>query len=107
MGNHNYKFTEEFKRDAVAYYHAHRSEVSQAQVAKNLGVSLSAYHRWVHSPAYSGGNAEAVTTSEPGPGDLEAENLRLKKENDRLKEEREILKKAAAFFANEEMAQRK
>jgi len=101
------RFTDEFKRDAVAYYRAHKGEIPMTQVAANLGVSLSAFGRWVGSPAWGGGNADAVVANEPGPGDLEAENRRLRKENARLKEEREILKKAAAFFANEESGQRK
>ena len=106
MGNPS-KFTKEFKKDAVAYYQAHKSEITLVQAAKNLGVSLSALGRWVKNSGFGGGDAAAVAPNVKGAGDLEVENRRLKAENARLKEEREILKKAAAFFANEEAGQRK
>jgi len=106
MGNPS-KFTKEFKKDAVAYYQAHKREITLVQAAKNLGVSLSALGRWIKNSDLSGGDAAVVTPKVKGVGDLEAENRRLKTENARLKEEREILKKAAAFFANEEAGQRK
>jgi len=102
-----YKFTDEFRKNAVAYFFAHKGELTQVQMALNLGVSKSAFEKWIKNPAYGGGNADALALDEPGPGDLEAENKRLKAENARLKEEREILKKAAAFFAKEEAGQRK
>ena len=59
MGNPN-KFTDEFKKDAVAYYFAHKGEMTKVQIAKNLGVSLAAFSRWTVNTAYGGGNAHAI-----------------------------------------------
>jgi len=101
------RLTDESKRDAAAYYNAHRREVSQVQAAANLGISLSAFSRWLKNPLYGGGNANAAATGGLAAGGLEAEVRRLRKEDACLKREREILKKAAAFFADEEAAQRK
>ena len=58
------------------------------------GVSLA---HWIKQAAIDFGEADGLTTSE------REELKRLRRENRILREERAILRKAAAFFAQEEM----
>jgi transposase len=88
----------EFKREAVAMTQLPNAVVEE--VARNLGVSSSALHKWIR--AEKAGGALAF----PGQGKQalsaeQAEIQRLRKENEQLRMEREILKKATAFFAKE------
>ena len=67
---------------------------SQAQVARNLGISKNTLYSWIRQ--YHGGSKP---THEVNEEHLYEELKRLRQENKRLKEERDILKKAAAYFA--------
>lgn len=87
-------YPREFKVDAVK--RVIEDKVSQASVARELGISPNTLAGWkrayLDDPEYSF----------PGHGKQkpdDAEFTRLKRENARLKEELEILKKAAAYFA--------
>lgn len=82
-------YTPEFKAEAVRLV---RGGLSQAQVAKDLGVSPGTLGQWVRQLQDMPSGSEAV--------DLE-EVRRLRKRVAQLEEEREILKKAAAYFAKE------
>lgn len=82
-------YTEEFKSEAVRLVKS--GERSQAEVARNLGVSTSTISKWCRVEAESSGGGT--------DRDLVAENKRLESEVNRLKLEQEILKKAAAYFA--------
>lgn len=81
----------EFKQKAVKL--AVESN-SQAQVARNLGISKNTLYGWIRQ--YGGGSKP---TNELHEEHLYEELKRLRQENKRLKEERDILKKAAAYFA--------
>ena len=88
----------EFKREAVGLTQLPNAVVEE--VARSLGVSSSALHKWIRADKTDGGLAF------PGQGKQaltaeQAEIQRLRKENDQLRMEREILKKATAFFARE------
>lgn len=100
MSKKRRQFTDEFKAEVVALCRA--GDRSCAQVARDLGLVESVVNRWVQKA--NGGKAASKTASE---GELSAserdELLRLRKEVSRLKMEREILKKAAAFFASENL----
>ena len=90
----NNTYSPEFKESAIKL--ALDSDQSVAQTARELGVSGSTLHTWMHN----------YTKPVPGQASRTDDHLyeelkRLKKENARLKEEREILKKAAAYFAKE------
>lgn len=66
-------------------------------VARDLGISSSALHRWIKISEKAGelafpGHGKAALTAE------QAELQRLRKENEQLRFEREILKKATAFL---------
>jgi transposase len=92
------KFTREFKIEAVKL--VRERGVSFRQASRDLGVHENVLRKW----------ADAFTAdpqgSFPGQGQLKPEQLeieRLRREVTRLKAERDILKKAAAYFAKENM----
>ena len=92
---HRKKYTLEFKKEASKL--VLEQGYSRAEVARNLGVSVTNINRWVGA---------SNTSMQPKKMDFvlnsdRVELEQLRKENKRLKMEREILKKAAAFFANE------
>ncbi len=95
--SHRRTFTQDFKHEAVKL--TKEPNQSIAKVAENLGVSQSAVRSWVNQAeanARSGGSGMLTT--------LERQELiALKRENRQLRMERELFKKAAAFFAKEQM----
>ena len=86
------RYTEEFKRDAVAQVTDRGYSVRE--VAKRLGISTKSLYDWkaiYHQPEPER-QQEGVQTSEI---------RRLKAELARVTEERDILKKATAYFARD------
>ena len=90
-------YTEEFRREAVK--RSEKPGVTQAQVAKELGISAQQIANW---------KRQFTRLSEKQFNSLdgvdysrnESEELRnLRRENKQLKEEMDFLKKAAAYFA--------
>ena len=81
-------FSGEFKTEAVRM----ASSRKVAEVARNLGISLSALNRWVSQ-------SKSVVVEEEQ--DLAKRCKLLEAENNRLKIERDILKKATAYFAKD------
>jgi transposase len=69
-----------------------------AQIALELGIAESCLRRWIKQAELDRGERDdGVLTSE------REELRRLRRENARLRQEKEILRKAAAFFAREEI----
>ena len=66
-----------------------------AQLAKDLSVSGQTLHNWVKQTDIDEGRRAGLTTEE------RAELVRLRRANRVLEMENEILKRAAAFFARE------
>ncbi|MCC3655779.1 transposase [Streptomyces sp. S07_1.15] len=98
MGNSNSRsrrYSEEFKRDAVALVHS--SGRSVAVVARELGVSAEGLRNWVKQDTVDRGQGAA--------GELrsaEREELRRwRRQNREQAETIEVLRKAAVFFAQE------
>jgi transposase len=89
------KYTREFKLSAVQLVNGQGYSIVDA--AKSLGVDPNCVRGWIARFSTEPGLAPS------GDGALAAELHRLRKENARLVMERDILKKAAAFFAKEQL----
>lgn len=93
MGSRSTRYSEEFKADAVRLV---RSGRSIPEVARELGVSTEGLRGWVE--------AEEKRRQPGALSEAEREELRrLRRENAELQEVNTILKKAAAFFARENL----
>lgn len=93
-------YSTEFKRQAIEL--AAREDVGPIRAARDLGISNSVLYRWRIQAQKAGQAAfpgQGRTTLTPQEQELQ----RLRKENEILRQEREILKKAAAFFAKENL----
>ena len=88
------KFAPEFRAEAVKLVD---SGVSQAEVARRLGISLTTLSGWCLLRREGKLNA----TERKPASDKDQEIARLRRENAELKMERDILRKAAAYFAKE------
>lgn len=92
------KFSREFKREAVQL--VTQRGVSVAQAARDLDLHATVLGRWVREFGDSPGGAF------PGKGQMKPEDeevRRLRREVAKLKAERDILKKAAAYFAKDQL----
>jgi transposase len=83
----------EFKKRAVDL--ARQGDKPVAQIARDLGISESGLRRWMAQAEVDEGKREGLTTAE------KQELVRLRRENRVLQTENEILKRAAAYFAKE------
>ena len=89
-------YPREFREGALQL--VREGERAVAQIAHGLGIAESCLRRWIKQGELDRGQRE------DGLRTPEREELRrLWRENARLKQEREILRKAAAFFAGEEI----
>ncbi len=93
-------YTEEFRTEAIK-----RSEqpgVTQAQVAKELGIGAQQISNWKRQFTRLS-EKQFNTVDGVDYSKQESEELRkLKRENKRLKEEMEFLKKVSAYFAKDQ-----
>jgi transposase len=91
-------YTLEFKKEAVRL--VLDKGYSQIEAAHNLGIPKSCLQRWIL-------NEKGIVVSHKTKNSFEQpaqdEIKLLRKEVEKLKLEREILKKAAAFFARENL----
>jgi transposase len=86
------RYTEDFKREAVAL--VTEQGYSVAEAARSLEVGENQIRRWRQKFEQE--------SAEGGLNATEREELeRLRKENRQLRMEKEILKKASAYFAKE------
>ena len=85
---------EEFRRRAVELARARTKPV--AELAKELRISESCLRNWMAQADADDGNASPRLSS-----DEKRELAELRKTNRRLEVENEILKRAAAYFARE------
>ena len=85
-------YPEEFKQRAMQMV---RDGESVIAVAKKLGIAESGLRRWLERDDIDGGRKPGLTTDE------RKELAELRRKNRRLEMENEILKRAAAYFAQE------
>ena len=90
-------YTEEFRREAVK--RSEKPRVTQAQVARELGISAQQIADWKRQfTRLSDKQFNSVDGVDYSKKESE-ELRRLRRENKRLQEEMDFLKKAAAYFA--------
>jgi transposase-like protein len=87
------RYPAEFRHRAVEL--ARQREKPLSQLAGDLGVSGQTLQNWLNQADIDEGRREGLTTEE------RAELVRLRRANRVLEMENEILKRAAAFFARE------
>lgn len=87
------RYPREFRERAVEL--ARLREKPVTQLAADLGISDQTLRNWVKQTDIDEGRREGLTTEE------RAEIVRLRRANRVLEMENEILKRAAAFFARE------
>ena len=89
-------YPKEFREGALQL--VREGERPIVQIAHDLGIAESCLRRWIKQAELDGGKRDDGLT-----GNEREELRRLRRENARLKQEKEILRKAAAFFAREEI----
>jgi transposase-like protein len=89
-------YPREFRQGAIDL--ARRGDRPVREIAEELGIAESCLRRWLKQDQLDRRERDDGLTS----GERE-ELRRLKRENARLRQEKEILRKAAAFFAREEI----
>ena len=87
------RYPPEFRQRAVEL--ARQREQPLRQLASDLGISDQTLHNWVKQADIDEGQRDGLTTEE------RAELVRLRRANRLLEMENEILKRAAAYFARE------
>jgi transposase-like protein len=86
-------YPEEFRRRAVEL--ARQPDAKIAEVARDLGIAESGLRRWMAQADIDEGKSEGLTTAE------KRELVELRRRTRVLEMENEILKRAAAYFAKE------
>lgn len=93
MAYRNVAYPVEFRERAIELYRS--SGKSMEALAKELGISSTTLANWVKQSRVDAGERPGIATED------REEVVRLRRENRRLEMENEILKRAAAFFAKE------
>src|SRR2546428_14094998 len=89
------RYPAEFRERAVEL--ARLREKPIKQLAADLGIPDQTLHNWLKQADIDGGRREGLTTEE------RAELVRLRRANRVLEMENEILKRAAAYFARQDV----
>jgi transposase len=96
----NPAYPSEFRREAIRLVRASDEEPPIPGIARHIGVSDGTLRNWVHQDEIDSSKREGLTTEE------KEELRKLRREVKTLRQEKEILRKAAAFFAREEIGGR-
>ena len=100
MPRTNPAYPPEFGREAIRLVEAFDEDHPIPGIARQIGVSDSTLRNWVNQDEIDSGHREGLTTEE------KEELRKLRREVKTLRQEKEILRKAAAFFAREEIGGR-
>jgi transposase len=96
----NQAYPPEFRREAIRLVRASDEDHPIPRIAREIGVSDGTLRSWVNQDEIDSGEREGLTTEE------KEELRRLRREVKTLRQEKEILRKAAVFFAREEVGGR-
>jgi len=96
----NPTYPPEFRREAIRLVRASDQVHPIPGIAREIAVSDGTLRNWVNQEEIDSGEREGLTTQE------KEELRRLRREVKILRQEKEILRKAAAFFAREEIGGR-
>ncbi|MFR9682533.1 IS3 family transposase [Corynebacterium striatum] len=92
------RYSEQFKRDAVALYE-NNEDLSLHAASTELGVNRSSLFSWLQQYG-TGKRARTKAMRDKAQATTDSERIRqLEKEVSKLREERDILRKAAKYFA--------
>ena len=94
------RYTKEFKEEAVKL--CLQPDANRQEIADNLGVKYNTICNWI-SKAMSNSSKEIKIDYKTQYQQLSSENADLKKKLKQAETEREILKKAAAYFAKQNL----
>lgn len=97
----NQTYTKEFRKEAVKL--ALESDVPKQKIADNLGVKYKTLLTWITLSMKVIDKTDKPVDFKSRYQELVSENAQLKTELKQTKLEREILKKAAAYFASQNM----
>jgi transposase-like protein len=93
------QFTAEFKAEAVKMVQESKGKRSPHSIAVELGITPSTLRQWVRKAAEASGDVPKTRLAT----EERAELATLRRKVRELEMEKEILKKAAAFFAKENL----
>jgi len=96
----NPAYPPKFRREAIRLVRASDEEHPIPRIARQIGVSYGTLRSWLNQDEINAGEREGLTTEE------KEELRKLRREVKTLRQEKEILRKAAAFFAREEIGGR-
>ena len=100
MPRTNPTYPPEFRREAIRLVRASGEQHPIPGIAREIGVSDGTLRSWLNQDEIDAGEREGLTTEE------KEELRKLRREVKTLRQEKEILRKAAAFFAREELGDR-
>jgi transposase len=100
MPRTNPTYPPEFRREAIRLVRTSDEDHPIPGIARQIGVSDGTLRNWVNQDEIDAGQREGLTTEE------KEELRKLGREVRTLRQEKEILRKAAAFFAREEIGGR-
>ncbi|MDK8504677.1 transposase [Corynebacterium accolens] len=92
------RYSEQFKRDAVALYE-NNEDLSLNSASAQLGINRASLHSWVKKCG-TGKRARTTAMQDKAQTAIDSERIRqLEKEQAQLREECDILRKAVTYFA--------